>query len=224
MSGKPVPVLEIEHLTMQFGGVVAVDHFSMVINQGEIELDQEDELVELGSIDFYSEQEAFIELIAQLNFETSGSSQYTVEYYWELDGVLEYGAKSGQTSSAQLFNIDTLSHLKPILTPGLHTMKLKAKLVSPLSNADLTFYAGDVRIILKGQGLAQEHGWDGIISLSSDWLRISPDVSLKWISETIIFSSPPVSGEEFNVSVQVLSPGANITEVRGVCSLTIEPD
>ena len=29
-------ILRIEDLTMQFGGVVAVDHFSMVINQGEI--------------------------------------------------------------------------------------------------------------------------------------------------------------------------------------------
>lgn len=30
------PVLKIEHLTMQFGGVVAVDDFSMFINEGEI--------------------------------------------------------------------------------------------------------------------------------------------------------------------------------------------
>ena len=36
MSAKPVPVLEIEHLTMQFGGVIAVNDFSMHINEGEI--------------------------------------------------------------------------------------------------------------------------------------------------------------------------------------------
>ena len=36
MSGKTVPVLEIEHLTMQFGGVIAVNDFSMHINEGEI--------------------------------------------------------------------------------------------------------------------------------------------------------------------------------------------
>ena len=29
-------VLQIENLTMQFGGVVAVDNFSMEINKGEI--------------------------------------------------------------------------------------------------------------------------------------------------------------------------------------------
>ena len=36
MSAKPVPVLEIEHLTMQFGGVIAVNDFSMHIDEGEI--------------------------------------------------------------------------------------------------------------------------------------------------------------------------------------------
>ena len=30
------PVLKIDHLTMQFGGVVAVDDFSMVVNPGEL--------------------------------------------------------------------------------------------------------------------------------------------------------------------------------------------
>ncbi len=29
-------VLHIEHLTMQFGGVIAVDDFSMDVNRGEI--------------------------------------------------------------------------------------------------------------------------------------------------------------------------------------------
>jgi len=36
VSTKPVPVLEIEHLTMQFGGVIAVNDFSMHIDEGEI--------------------------------------------------------------------------------------------------------------------------------------------------------------------------------------------
>ena len=36
MSGQAVPVLEIEHLTMQFGGVIAVNDFSMHIDEGEI--------------------------------------------------------------------------------------------------------------------------------------------------------------------------------------------
>ncbi|MBR0387771.1 MAG: ATP-binding cassette domain-containing protein, partial [Clostridia bacterium] len=31
-----VPVLKLEHLTMQFGGVIAVNDFSMHIDQGEI--------------------------------------------------------------------------------------------------------------------------------------------------------------------------------------------
>ena len=30
------PLLQVEHLTMQFGGVVAVNDFSMEINEGEI--------------------------------------------------------------------------------------------------------------------------------------------------------------------------------------------
>ena len=30
------PVLRIDHLTMQFGGVIAVDDFSMVVNPGEL--------------------------------------------------------------------------------------------------------------------------------------------------------------------------------------------
>ena len=35
-NASAVPVLEIEHLTMQFGGVIAVNDFSMHIDQGEI--------------------------------------------------------------------------------------------------------------------------------------------------------------------------------------------
>ena len=206
------------------GGQAGKMDYFYFVNQREIELDQEDELVELGSIDFYSEQESYIELISQLNFETSGSSQYTVEYYWELDGVLEYGAKSGQTSSAKVFNIDTLSHLKQILTPGLHTMKLKAKLVSPLSNADLTFYPGDIRIILKGQGLTQEQDWDGIINLSSDWVRIQPTVSLNAIGGLYSFSFPEVESEEFLGGVSGIYAGAQLNQISGICELTIEPE
>ena len=33
---KSVPVLELENITMQFGGVVAINNFSMEVNQGEI--------------------------------------------------------------------------------------------------------------------------------------------------------------------------------------------
>lgn len=205
------------------GSINKMDYF-YYINQGEIEIDQVDDIVELGSIDFFSEQEVFVELIAQLNFEAAASSRHTVEYYWELDGVPEYAATEGHTQTNSTNEINTLSFLKQILNPGLHTMKLKAKLVDPSSSADLVFQAGGVRILLKGQGLSREYHWDGLISLSSDWVRIRPEVSLKWISETSIFSFPPVSGEDFLGGVHMLSPGANVIEVSGVCSLTIEPD
>jgi len=33
---NPVPVLELKDITMQFGGVVAVDNLSLQVNQGEI--------------------------------------------------------------------------------------------------------------------------------------------------------------------------------------------
>ena len=36
MTVRTAPVLEIEHLTMQFGGVIAVNDFSMHIDEGEI--------------------------------------------------------------------------------------------------------------------------------------------------------------------------------------------
>ena len=36
METAGVPVLKLEHLTMQFGGVIAVNDFSMHIDQGEI--------------------------------------------------------------------------------------------------------------------------------------------------------------------------------------------
>ena len=36
MQTSGVPVLKLEHLTMQFGGVIAVNDFSMHIDQGEI--------------------------------------------------------------------------------------------------------------------------------------------------------------------------------------------
>ena len=36
METSGTPVLKLEHLTMQFGGVIAVNDFSMHIDQGEI--------------------------------------------------------------------------------------------------------------------------------------------------------------------------------------------
>lgn len=206
------------------GGQAGKMDYFYFINQSEIEVDQVDDMVELGSIDFYSEQESFIELIAQLNFESAASSQHTVEYYWELDGVQEYSSTDGHTNSNSTFNINTLSQLKQIATPGLHTMKLKAKLVSPSSSADLVYPSGGVRILLKGQGLGHEYHWDGLISLSSDWVRIQPSVALNAIGELYAFSFPPVESEEFLGGVPCIYAGAQLNQVSGVCELTIEPE
>lgn len=205
------------------GGGSKMDYFYFV-NQAEVELDQVDDMVELGSIDFYSEQDTSIELIAQLNYEKQFNSVSAVEYYWELDGVAEFAAKSGSGANTVYYSIETLSWLKQIGTPGLHTMKLKAKLVSPTTTTDLMFYPGDIRIILKGQGLAQEQEWNGIISLSSDWLRIQPRTELVSIGELFTFSFPPVESEELLGSVQGIQAGAQLNQISGVFTLTIEPE
>ena len=142
--------------------------------------------VELGAIDFYAEQETIIEAIAQLNPEHTGSGDWSVEYSWELDGVSEFGAISTGNDNSQPQSIETLAHIKDILTPGIHTLKLKAKLQTQSNNAASTFEADKgVKIILKGQGLEHQSIWNGIISLSDDWEKIQPSVGLKSFTELV---------------------------------------
>lgn len=178
------------------GGVIGnVDKLAYFTAQNDalIVVETLDDLVELGSIEFYANQATQIECIAQLNPFRQGIVQ--AQYFWELDGNLIYSATSTNPSSAFITRpIETLAEIAEVQTQGLHTMKVKVKLTSKDSGSDLFRYStGSVRMILKGQGLEHRNVWNGVISCSDELPRLQQENNIvPYDEDTITFSNPTV--------------------------------
>lgn len=174
------------------GSLVNIDKFAYFHfeNQATIVADEQDEFVELGSIDFYANRETEVECIAQLTPTRKGI--VIADYYWELDGVDRKAATSTNLNDGQITKpIETLIQYAEVSNPGLHTMRLKVKLTSQDDPTDYFLFPVDgVRMIIKGQGLEHRNIWNGLISLEDEIAKQRPELGHLDVDDSLSITEP----------------------------------